>query len=145
MFFLKKLPTQEMVKRYSAEFSADQSLEISNKLEGLREYSVLIRTLDDYFAKYELSQLRFLILMVIDRELERDCLYAYEITERLDVSKPVLSRAIKKLVTDDLLRREKDQKDARASTLSLTLKGQALLTSILPGYFAILTHSSTKA
>ncbi|MFT2089938.1 MarR family winged helix-turn-helix transcriptional regulator [Paraglaciecola sp. 2405UD69-4] len=141
MFFLKELPTHAMVKRYSNEFSPNKSHEISKKLQGLREYSLLIRALDDYFSSYELSQLRFLILMVIDRELQRDWLYASEITERLDVSKPVLSRAIKNLLTEQLLNKEKDTQDARASKLSITTQGKALLTEILPGYFKILTDA----
>jgi len=141
MFFLKELPTQAMITRYSDEFCPDQSQQIAQRLEGLREYSSLIRKLDDYFASHGLSQLRFLILMAIDRELDREWLYASELVSRLDVSKPVLSRAVKKLVEDALLCAKKDEDDGRAVTLALTKKSQALLKSILSGYFNILTTS----
>jgi DNA-binding MarR family transcriptional regulator len=143
MFFLKELPTQAMINRYSDDFFPGQTEDVSNTLKGLREFSSLIRKLDDYFSSHNLSQLRFLVMMVIDRELDRNCLYAYEIAERLDVSKPVLSRAIKKLTEDSLLISTKDVKDARAILLSLTPSSKKLLKSILPDYFHILSSKPT--
>ncbi|MEO9508065.1 MAG: MarR family transcriptional regulator, partial [Nonlabens ulvanivorans] len=92
-----------------------------------------------------LSQLRFLILMAIDRETDRAWLYASELASRLDVSKPVLSRAIKKLTEDTLLCATKDKEDGRAVTLALTEKSEALLKSILPGYFDILVPVHSEA
>ena len=139
MFFLKELPTDAMVSRYGSEYSVAEVEGITSTLKELRKYSLLTRKLDEYFTSHNLSQLRFLVMMVIDRELDRNCLYAYEIADRLDVSKPVLSRAIKKLLEDALLSATKDLKDSRAVSLSLTLSGQKLLKSILPDYFLILT------
>lgn len=144
MFFLKELPTQAMIARYGTEFSLNESVLISQRLNGLREYSLLLRKLEDYFTAQGLSQLRFLILIVIDREPGRDWLYAYEIAVRLDVSKPVLSRAVKKLSADRLLHSAQDEQDTRATLLTLTNKSKALLTSILPGYFDILTDDPTQ-
>lgn len=143
MFFLKELPTQAMIHRYSDEFFPGHAESVANTLKELREYSALIRQLDDYFASHNLSQLRFLVMMVIDRELDRNSLYAYEIAERLDVSKPVLSRAIKKLTEDSLLISTKDLKDARAILLLLTPAGKKLLNEILPEYFQILSGNAT--
>ncbi|MEM0912876.1 MAG: MarR family transcriptional regulator [Pseudomonadota bacterium] len=144
MFFLKTLPTQAMVKRYSDDYSDGNADIISNRLKTLREYSLLIRAIDEYFASHGLSQLRFLVLMVIDREAERDSLYAHEVADRLDVSKPVLSRAIKKLIEQSYLHSEKDSKDSRASTLSITKQGSDKLASVLPGYFQILTEEPSE-
>ncbi|GAA6183213.1 MULTISPECIES: MarR family winged helix-turn-helix transcriptional regulator [Alteromonadaceae] len=142
MFFLKELPTQAMINRYSEDYFPERSEDVAKKLQGLREYSTLIRKLEDYFASHNLSQLRFLVMMVIDREPDRDHLLAHEITERLDVSKPVLSRAIKKLIAASLLSSKKDKQDARAVLLSLTPTSKELLRSILPGYFDILSAQS---
>ena len=132
-----------MIKQYSEAYFPGQTEEVANQLQGLREFSILLRKLEDYFASHNLSQLRFLVLMVIDREPERNYLYAHEIAERLDVSKPVLSRAIKTLAKDSLLTSKKDNQDARALVLSLTPSSKTLLKSILPGYFQILKNKPT--
>lgn len=143
MFFLKELPTQEMVERYSKTYCPRQAALVTRKLEMMRDASILVRKLDKYFASHGLSQLKFLILLVIDREIEREWLYAYEISERLDVSKPVLSRAIKKLVENGLLKTSKDSEDGRAIVLEIADKGQVLLQELLPEYFQILTATES--
>lgn len=143
MFFLKELPTQEMVERYSKTYCPSQAALVTHKLEMMRDASILVRKLDRYFASHALSQLKFLILLVIDREIEREWLYAYEISERLDVSKPVLSRAIKKLVENGLLKTSKDSEDGRAIVLEVADKGHVLLQELLPEYFQILTTTES--
>ncbi|MBX2849415.1 MAG: MarR family transcriptional regulator [Acidiferrobacterales bacterium] len=142
MFFLKELPTRAMVERYSNKYCPKNAGLVIEKLEMMREASLLVRELDRYFSSHGISQLKFLTLLVIDRELERDWLYASEISERLDVSKPVLSRAIKKLVDDELLQTSKDSNDGRATVLKIADKGQTLLKELLPEYFRILTGSA---
>ena len=138
MFFLKDLPTKSMVENYSELYCPSHSAEVLQRLKMMREASILVRKLDSYFASHDLSQLKFLILIVIDRELDRDWLYAVEISERLDVSKPVLSRAIKALTDNGFLSTSKDLKDGRAISLALSDKGKSTLKSLLPDYFNIL-------
>ena len=94
MFFLKELPTEQMVKDYVAKTGVGSTDTISKALLMLREASHLIRLLDAYFSSHDLSQLKFLILVVIDREPEIDSLRQSEINQRLDISKPVLNRTI---------------------------------------------------
>lgn len=142
MFFLKELPTSSMVQRYSKDYFPQDACLVSQRLKMLRDASTLVRRIEQYFASLNISQLKFLILMVIDRELERDWLYAHEIAERLDVSKPVLSRAIKSLVDSGFIQTDKDKNDARAVMLTLTNDGKAKFESLLPGYFDILVNGS---
>ncbi|WP_395343133.1 MarR family winged helix-turn-helix transcriptional regulator [Ningiella sp. W23] len=144
MFFLKDLPTKCMVENYAELYCPSDSAEVIKQLKMMREASILVRQLDSYFASHDISQLKFLILMVIDRELDRDWLYAVEISERLDVSKPVLSRAVKTLTDNGFLLTSKDSKDGRAIVLTLSDKGKSALESLLPDYFNILTKRSHK-
>ena len=58
----------------------------------------MIRKLERYFAGHGLSQLKFHVMIVIDREPEHDSLRQSDIAERIDVSKPVLHRTIGALV-----------------------------------------------
>lgn len=131
-----------MVDKYSGIYCPEYAEKVNNQLKMMREASILVRQLDTYFASHNMSQLKFLILMVIDRELDRDWLYAVEISERLDVSKPVLSRAIKNLTEKGYLSTHKDSKDGRAVVLTLTQSGKSTLTTLLPDYFKILTNHS---
>jgi DNA-binding MarR family transcriptional regulator len=104
----------------------------------MRRASVLIRRLEAYFAEHQLSQLRFLILIVIDREPDRHTLTIGEITERLDVAGPVVTRTLKTLADDGLVVIAPDKHDRRTRHVSLSLEGKEKLAALLPGYFRIL-------
>ncbi|WP_241233562.1 MarR family winged helix-turn-helix transcriptional regulator [Altericroceibacterium xinjiangense] len=111
---------------------------IAEGLVIMRRASLMIRRLESYFADCGLSQLRFLFLIVIDREPDRDSLTVGEITERLDVAGPVVARTLRVLVDDGLVTAERDADDARTKHVRLTAAGRERLTALLPGYFAII-------
>ena len=138
MFFLKILPDEASITRFT--HSTDQATKVSRSLQRMRSASLLIRQVDRYFSAYELSQLKFLILIVIERDPERTSLRASEIASRLDVSKPVLHRTIQTLIADGLLVAEKDPQDRRAEQLALTDTGRAKLATVLPGYFDLMAR-----
>lgn len=135
MFFLKELPTKAMLDKYTEDLTSNQKESITEALSIMRQASILVRNLETYFSANDLSQLRFLILIVIDREPDRDALYAHEIASRLDVSRPVLTRTLKKLINDGLLISSDDEIDKRAKKIALTHKGLSCLSDVLPGYF----------
>ena len=85
-----------------------------------------------------LSQQKFLIMIVIDREQERTSLRLSEIAERLDVSKPVLHRTIKAMIAADLLTSRPDPADGRSDQIQMTPQAKDMLAQIMPGYFEIL-------
>lgn len=135
MFFLKQLPSKEMLAKYASDLSHQEQDSVLEALAIMRKASLLVRNIENYFSANNLSQLRFLILVVIDREPDRTSLYAHEIAARLDVSRPVMTRTIQKLITDGLLTSSNDEIDKRAKHIALTEKGQASLLQVLPGYF----------
>ena len=135
MFFLKELPTRQMLDSYQKRFPAMKIDRVESALMLLRQASLLIRILDAYFAKHNLSQLRFLILVVLDREIDRDGLMASEIAARLDVSRPVMARTLKTLSDDELLYFNEHDADGRAKLVRLTSKGRWTLNEALPGYY----------
>lgn len=124
-----------MVDGYAEHMPGIDPVVISDALLMMRQASVLVRRLETYFAAHQLSQLRFLIMMVIDREVDRRSLTAVEIADRLDVSKPVLTRAIGRLNDDGLIESTADTADGRAKQIELSPKGRRRLKSILPDYF----------
>lgn len=135
MFFLKELPTKAMLDKYTSDLSSIEKDSIAEALSIMRKASLLVRNIETYFSANDLSQLRFLILIVIDREPNRTSLYAHEIASRLDVSRPVLTRTLKKLIEDGLLTSTHDEIDKRAKKIALTDKGKSCLSAVLPGYF----------
>jgi len=140
MFFLKELPSRQMVETYAAAHGVEAE-RVEGALGLMRRASLLIRRLEAYFAAHDLSQLRFLILIVIDREPERHALTIGEITERLDVAGPVVTRTLRSLAEDGLIAIAPDAQDRRTRHVGLTPTGQAKLASVLPGYFRIIDEA----
>lgn len=138
MFFLKEFPSRRMVDGYVDRFVGVDADRVLRALHVMRAGSLLIRELEAYFARHDLSQLRFLTLILIDREPERDSLSASEIAARLDVSRPVVTRTLQSLEKAGLIAITHDADDARSRLVALTPAAHAKLDEILPGYFAIL-------
>jgi len=105
----------------------------------MRDASLLLRELEGYFSEYGTSQLRFLVLIVIDREPQRQSLLASEIAERIDVSRPVMTRTLKNMLEDKLITMEADSRDGRAKSVALSKTGKLFLKKILPGYYQVIS------
>ena len=140
MFFLKELPTQTMIDKYAAQFAEMDREKFSDALHMLRRASLLIRKLEAYFSEHGLSQTRFLILMVLDREPETDSLTIGDIVDRLDVSKPVVTNTLKTLKKDGLVKIDAGEKDRREKTVTITKSGCDKIYSILPGYYHVINE-----
>jgi len=135
MFFLKELPSRDVLEAYAEEFPDMDVDAVDDALTMMRRASLLIRRLESYFAIHDLSQLRFLTLIVVDREAERDGLMASEIADRLDVSRPVTTRTLQGLAQAGLIKIGDNDEDRRARCVRLTRKGKAKLSATLPGYY----------
>lgn len=138
MFFLKYLPTQSLILNYSEHFPQGAEPQISGKLEMLREASILLRNLEEYFRRADFSLTRFLICVVLDRAEASGGLQFSEVVDRIDVSPPVISRSLKALIDDGLVSVNTDADNKRIKRHHLTDDGQARLLSLMPGYYEIL-------
>lgn len=138
MFFLKELPTGQMLRNYSDRYPEMDVGTVDRALRLLRRASLLMRELEAYFAARGTSQTRFLAMMMIDREPDRAGLLPSEIADRLDVSRPVVTDTIKALERASLLASNRDAGDGRAKRVSLTPEGRAMLADLLPGYFTLI-------
>ena len=138
MFFLKELPTRQMLQNYGARYPEMDVGAVDGALRLLRRASLLMRELEAHFAARGTSQTRFLTMIVIDREPEQFGLLPSEIADRLDVSRPVVTDTIKALERAGMLRSARTAEDGRAKRVSLTLEGRASLADLLPGYFALI-------
>ncbi|MAB10201.1 MarR family transcriptional regulator [Hyphomonas sp.] len=143
MFFLKELPSRQTLERYSVRYPDLDVGNLEDALIMMRRASVLVRELEKYFDARGLSLLRFLILIVLDREPESDMLSFGEITERVDVSKPVMTRTLKALEEDGLIAVEGGD-DKRVKHVRLTEPGKEILQQTLPGYYTLINAFMQK-
>lgn len=134
-----------MVDGYGDRFGDVDADKVLDALTMMRNASRLIRELEAYFVQHDLSQLRFLALIVIDRETDRDSLAVSDIADRLDVSRPVVTRTLQSLEKAGLVQISDHESDARSRNVVLSHCGKITLERVLPGYFAILHRSLTDA
>jgi DNA-binding MarR family transcriptional regulator len=132
------LPTREILDRYASRFPNMQTDVVDEALHMLRHASVLMRKLEAYFAGHGLSQTRFLVLIVLEREPSRGSLLVSEIADRLDVSRPVVTQTLRALQTARLVRVTGSKEDARSKSVTLTNAGREKLTRLLPGYYDVI-------
>jgi DNA-binding MarR family transcriptional regulator len=102
--------------------------------------SHLIRDLEAHFAQHGLSQARFLVLIVLERTADKRLMPA-ELARQLGISKKNTARALAFMEQDRLVRRTSHLTDGRASLVSLTAAGSALLAKAMPGYYRILNRA----
>mgnify|MGYP001191920330 CR=1 FL=1 len=138
MFFLKYLPTQSLILNYQEHFPDGAEPKIASRLEMLREASLLLRDLEDFFRAHDFSLTRFLICVILDRADEQGGLQHSEIVERIDVSSPVISRSLKSLIDEGFVSVESETEGRRTKRNRLTDAGKARLQSLMPGYYEIL-------
>lgn len=132
-----------MVDGYADRFDEVDPRKVLEALQTMRTASRLIRELEAYFARHDLSQLRFLTLIVIDREPDRNSLAVSDIADRLDVSRPVVTRTLQTLERAGLIQISQSESDARSRNVSLSDSGKSMLERVLPGYFEILHRPLT--
>ena len=133
-----------MIDRYADKYTTVNVSSVEKALFMLRDASLLGREIESYFSAHKLSQLRFLILIVIDREPDRGSLYAHEIALKLDVARPVASRTLQSLLDAKLIQAKADENDKRQKLISLSKAGKQMLGRVLPGYFELISNSMSE-
>jgi len=140
MFFLKELPTLDIMRRYAEQYPEMDLNRTVSALALLRRASFLIRELDIYFQGFGLSQTRFLTLIVLEREPDKHRYSVAELLERIDVSKPVMTTVLRGLEHDGHITIETSNTDRRVKRIAITSEGSALLRQVLPGYFRLISR-----
>lgn len=144
MFLLTDLPTREMIAQYQDEYPILEPDIMLDALSMLREASLLLRSLENYFSRHDLSQTRYLILILLDRELKQDGLLSSDLAQKLDLSKAVISKTVTTLIEQGFITAHPCSQDKRAKWLRLSEKGQAKLREVLPGYYELIQKFMKK-
>ncbi|MFP4097873.1 MAG: MarR family winged helix-turn-helix transcriptional regulator [Alphaproteobacteria bacterium] len=140
MFFLKELPSEKIMQRYARRFPEMDIDKTREALHMMRNASLLMRDLENYFRKYHFSMTRFLILIVLDREHELETFTISDLVSRLDISKPVITTTAKRLEQDKMIQFDKNESDARYKKIRITKKGRDTISKIMPGYYKIINE-----
>ena len=139
MFFLKDLPSREMIESVAPKGATISPEKVLRTLTTLRGASQLLRDIETLLRQSGLSQTQFLVMMMILREPGRASLAPGEIAEKLDISKPLLTRTLTTLAEKKLIENAKAQpNDKRRRERALTANGAALFQDLLPGYLTLL-------
>lgn len=138
---LKELPRYECLLEMSRRFPQLNPTACATFLSLLRTGDELMRVGNVFFGKHNLSQGRFLVLvMLIDRG-DAECAprTPADLAEQACCTRATMTGLIDTLVRDGLVHREPSPDDRRVMKLSLTNAGMEFLNSILPEHFERIT------
>jgi DNA-binding MarR family transcriptional regulator len=140
MFFLEELPDTRILKGFAERFPEMEIEATAACLRLLRVASRLIRNLEAHFSRHGLSQARFLVLVVLERTVEKR-LMPVEVAKQMGISKKNTARLLSFMEEDKLVRRTSHDTDGRAFIITITPKGRSLLDKALPGYYRVLNET----
>lgn len=106
-------------------------------LKTLKFASLMLLELEKHFAKYDLSQAKFLVLIILTRS-RGPSLSNAEIARQLGISKKNTTRLLAAMHGSKLITKKDHKLDARSISIYITEKGKIALKHVLPGYYHII-------
>lgn len=133
--FFSQPPSAEQIKNsLSQELSSIDPESISSYLAMRKLHSQIDISLDSYFADYNLSSGRFILLLLL---LENpNGLMPSDLAIRVGVTQATISGVINNLVKSNFVERQQHQQDGRAFVIKLTDHGQQLLSRLQPDFYS---------
>ena len=139
MFYLRDLPTYETLLAHSERYPQVEPASCEAFLVLLRVASDVLRSFETFIESHGLSQGRFTVLMILNRNPEAG-LSPSDLADRAGVTRATMTGLLDGLEREGLVRRAAHLQDRRMLTVSLTAAGIARLDGMLPEY---LTRIST--
>ncbi len=131
---LDKIPKYETLISLSRRFPEAQPRAIQSYLFLLKTWSDVIAALDLHYARHNISRGRFIVLITLYHNTERNISPAM-IAEKVGVTRATVTGLLDGLERDGLILREKDIEDKRALKIRLTPKGKKVIEKILPDHY----------
>lgn len=133
MLELFDLPDEKILERYKQRFpQLDVPAQICF-LQTMRVASDVENWLNSLLTKYNISQRRFFILILLSRRSEGWT--PSELAQGTGVTNATMTGVLDTLVKDGLVERKTDSEDRRVRMVSLTPKGEDTIFTILPDYY----------
>lgn len=134
MFYLRDLPKYETLLSHSKRYPNVDPAACEAFLVLLRVASDVLHACDEYLLSHGLSQGRFTVLMILNRNPEAG-LSPSDLADRAGVTRATMTGLLDGLEREALIRREPHPQDRRMLTVRLTEIGISRLDAILPDYF----------
>ncbi len=135
MFFLEKIPDLETIHSLTQRYSSSiDPHAIQSALYMLRVTSDILTTAEYNFAQYGISQGRFILMMLLNRDPEKGMTPSM-LSEHARVTKATVTGLIDGLEREGYVARERKKQDRRTITIKLTKKGLKFLEEFLPIHF----------
>ena len=134
MFYLKDLPTDTTLHEFSRRYPNMNPSAIKTFAELLRTGSELLTAFETMLGNHGLSQGRFLILIVMNRNPD-DEVSPSSLSEKVGVRRATMTGLLDKLERDDLIERLAHHRDRRKIAVRLTSKARQVLAEMLPDYY----------
>ena len=135
MFFLMDQPSQKEFEHLSSRYEKMDIDSTRSMVRLLRVGSDLLAGFEKLLGTYHLSQGRFLILVIMNRNPDSS-ITPSALARKVGVTRATMTGLIKSLEKDNLISKVADDLDRRQLFLTLTPKGIRVLESILPDYYA---------
>jgi len=138
MLLLKEVPQYECLLERSKRYPELDPSAMEAFLHLLRTSSEVFEAFRTMLSKHELSQGRFTVLVLLNRDPKTPINLA-DLAERSRVTRATMTGLIDTLERDGLVKREHSADDRRMLLVRLTSSGRTYLDQILPDYFRRVT------
>lgn len=134
MFLLRDIPTSDTILKHSRRYPGVDPAALESCLALLVVARDVINALDSHLSRHGLSQGRFNVLILLNRNPEMSLCPA-DLAERSGVTRATMTGLLDGLEKDSLIERLQDREDRRRLGILLTPKGRAFVDGLLPEHF----------
>ena len=138
LLMLKDVPRYECLMKAAEKYPTLNPSASEAFLHLLRTGDAVFAAEGAYLAKHDISQGRFMVLMLLNRCSDQPSTPA-ELADEAGVTRATMTGLVDTLEKDGLVTRKNDSEDRRTVQVQLTRTGRKLLDQMLPGYFASVT------
>lgn len=142
MYTLRDVPKYENIRAAAARYPELEPASAAAFVLLLRVASDLLAATDDYLARHNLSQGRFIVMMLLYR-VKDSPLNPCDLADKAGVTRATMTGLLDGLERDGLLTRTTVATDRRMLDVTLSEKGKTFLESIMPGYFRLIRKCMT--
>lgn len=134
MFLLRDIPTSDTILSHARRYPGVDPGALESCLALLVVARDVIGAFDVHLARHNLSQGRFNVLILLNRNPQEPICPA-DLAERSGVTRATMTGLLDGLEKEGLIERTQDKIDRRRLGILLTTKGQDFIDGLLPDYF----------
>ncbi len=135
MLLLRDLPRYEMLQEKAKRYPELDAHAVEATLVLLRVASDVFEGMGAHLARHDVSQGRFMVLVLLDRAPVGEGALPSEIAQQLGVTRATVTGLLDGLEKETLISRKMHPEDRRAFCIELTPKGREFLATMLPEHY----------